>query len=80
MCCSDMSTIVSSDQSSVFFVYTFSRAHQESVNDMATTHLTPRATQMDKTKQFVLEVDEALSTFEDEISSLSETTKESTYG
>ena len=79
MCCSDMSTIVSSDQSSVFFVYTFSRAHQESVNDMATTQLTPRATQMDKTKQFVLEVDEALSMFEDEIFSLSETTKESAY-
>ena len=34
---------------------------------------------MDKTKQFILEVDEALSTFEEEISSLSETTKESTY-
>ena len=34
---------------------------------------------MDKTKQFVLEVDEALSTFEEAISSLSETTKESAY-
>ena len=46
---------------------------------MATTKLTPRATQTDKTKQFILEVDEALSTFEEEISSLSETTKESAY-
>ena len=46
---------------------------------MATTQLTPRAMQMDKTKQFVLEVDEALSTFEEEISSLSETTTESAY-
>ena len=46
---------------------------------MATTQLTPRATQTDKTKQFVLEVDEALSTFEEEISSLSETTTESAY-
>ena len=46
---------------------------------MATTQLTPRATQTDKTKQFVLEVDEALSTFEEEISSLSETMTESTY-
>ena len=46
---------------------------------MATTQLTPRATQTDKTKQFVLEVEEALSTFEEEISSLSETTTESTY-
>ena len=73
-----MSTIVSSNQSSVFLIYTFSRAHQESVNDMATTQLTPRATQTDKTKQFVLEVDEALSTFEEEIS-LSETTTESAY-
>ena len=70
---------MSSNQSSVFLIYTFSRAHQESVKDMATTHLTPRATQTDKTKQFVLEVDEALSMFEEEISSLSETTRESTY-
>ena len=46
---------------------------------MATTQLTPRATQTDKTKQFVLEVDEALSTFEEEISSLLETTTESAY-
>ena len=46
---------------------------------MATTQLTPRATQTDKTKQFILEVDEALSTFEEEISSLSETTRESAY-
>ena len=46
---------------------------------MATMQLTPRATQTDKTKQFVLEVDEVLSTFEEEMSSLSETTKESAY-
>ena len=70
---------MSSNQSSVFLIYTLSRAHQESVNDMATIQLTPRATQTDKTKQFVLEVDEALSTFEEEISSLSETTTESAY-
>ena len=46
---------------------------------MTTTQLTPRATQTEKTKQFVLEVDEALSTFEEEISSLWETTTESAY-
>ena len=46
---------------------------------MTTTQLTPRATQTEKTKQFVLEVDEALSMFEEEISSLSETTTESAY-
>ena len=46
---------------------------------MATTKLTPRATQTDKTKQFILEVDEALETFEEEITSLSETTRESAY-
>ena len=46
---------------------------------MATTKLTPQATQMDKTKQFILEVDEALEAFEEEIISLSETTRESTY-
>ena len=46
---------------------------------MATTKLTPRATQTDKAKQFVLEVDEVLETFEEEVTSLSETTKESAY-
>ena len=46
---------------------------------MATTKLTPQAMQTDKTKQFVLEVDAALETFEEEITSLSETTKESAY-
>ena len=70
---------MSSNQSSVFLIYTFSHAHQESVHDMATTQLTPRAMQTDKTKQFILEVDEALSTFEEEISSLLETTTESAY-
>ena len=46
---------------------------------MATMKLTLRATQMDKTKQFILEVDEALETFEEDITSLSETTRESAY-
>ena len=34
---------------------------------------------MDKTKQFILDVNEALETFEEEIISLSETTRESAY-
>ena len=46
---------------------------------MAKTKLTPRATQMDKTKQFIIAIDEALEMFEEEISSLSETTRECTY-
>ena len=46
---------------------------------MAKTKLTPRATQVDKTKQFILEVDEALEVFEEDLTSLSESTKESTY-
>ena len=46
---------------------------------MAKTNLTPRATQTDKTKQFIIAVDEALETFEDEFSSLSENTRECTY-
>ena len=46
---------------------------------MAKTKLTPRATQVDKTKQFILEVDEALAVFEEDITSLSESTKEGTY-
>ena len=41
--------------------------------------LTPRATQTDKTKKFIIAVDEALETFEEEISSLSENTRERTY-
>ena len=46
---------------------------------MAKTKLMPRATQTDKTKQFIIDVDEALEVFEEEITSLSETTRESTY-
>ena len=46
---------------------------------MAKAKLTPRATQTDKTKQFIVAVDEALETFEEEISSLSETTRECAY-
>ena len=41
--------------------------------------LTPQATQTDKTKQFIFAVDEALETFEGEISSLSEDTRECAY-
>ena len=46
---------------------------------MAKMKLTPQAMQTDKTKQFIIAVDEALETFEEEISSLSETTRECTY-
>ena len=46
---------------------------------MAETKLTPQATQTDKTKKFIIAVDEALETFEEEISSLSENTQECAY-
>ena len=46
---------------------------------MAKMKLTPRAMQTDKTKQFIIAVDEALETFEEEISSLSENTRECAY-
>ena len=46
---------------------------------MAEAKLTPWATQTDKTKQFIIDVDEALEVFEEDIMSLSETTRESTY-
>ena len=46
---------------------------------MAKTKLTPRATQTDKTKQFIIAVDEALEMFEEEISSLSENTRQYAY-
>ena len=46
---------------------------------MAKMKLTPQATQTDKTKQFIIAIDEALETFEEEISSLSETTRECAY-
>ena len=69
-----MSTTVSSDHSSVFFIYISVGKYQTSVDNMAKTKLTPQATQTDKTKQFIITVDEALETFEEEISSLSETT------
>ena len=49
------------------------------VDNMAKTKLTPRATQTDETMQFIIAVDEALEMFEEEISSLSENTRECTY-
>ena len=49
------------------------------VDNMAKMKLTPRAMQTDKTQQFIIDVDEALEVFEEEITSLSETTRECTY-
>ena len=49
------------------------------VGNMAEMKLTPLATQTDKTKKFIIAVDEALETFEEEISSLSENTRECAY-
>ena len=46
---------------------------------MAEMKFTPWATQTDKTKKFILAVDEVLETFEEEISSLSENTRERAY-
>ena len=46
---------------------------------MAKTKLTPRATQTDKTEKFILVVDEVMETFEEEISSLSESTHGNVY-
>ena len=46
---------------------------------MAKVKLTQRATQTDKTKQFILEVDEVLEVFEEDLASLSESTKGSAY-
>ena len=74
-----MSTNVSSDQSSVLFIYISVCKYQTSVDNMAKTKLTPRAMQTDKTQQFIIAVDEALETFDEEISSLSENTREYAY-
>ena len=46
---------------------------------MVKTKLTPQATQTDKTEKFILAVDEAMETFEEEISSLSENTRGNAY-
>ena len=46
---------------------------------MAKTKLTPQATQTDKTEKFILAVDEAMGKFEEEISSLSESTHGNAY-
>ena len=46
---------------------------------MAKMKFNPRTTQTDKSKQFIIAVDEALETFEEEISSLSESTRECAY-
>ena len=49
------------------------------IGNMAKTKLPPRATQTDETKKFIIAVDEALEMFEEEISSLSENTRECAY-
>ena len=59
--------------------YSSSALCEDGVDNMAKTKLTPRATQTDKTQQFIIDVDEALEVFEEEITSLSETTREITY-
>ena len=46
---------------------------------MVKTKLTPQATQTDKTEKFILAVDEMMETFEEEISSLSESTRGNAY-
>ena len=46
---------------------------------MAEAKLTPLAMQTDKTKQFIIDVDEAIEVFEDDITSPCETTRESAY-
>ena len=53
--------------------------NRNTVGNMAEMKLTPQATQTDKTKKFIIAVDEVLETFEEEISSFSENTCECTY-
>ena len=74
-----MSTIASSDQSSIF-LYTLQWHNQITTRViMPKTKVTPRAKHPNKTQQFLDATQIALETFEDEISSLAEEVHEKAY-
>ena len=83
-CCSEMSTTVSSNQSSVFFIYVSVRDRQalrqvyrQAMAKMKTTPrasiptpVTTAAKRPDKTKKFLASIDTALNIFDDQVSSI----------
>ena len=97
-CCSDVSTIVFFDQSSVFF-YILQWAsikyhrtldekipacpcivlNRQVIEKMTKTKITPHAKHPGRTQQFIDAIQEALDTFEDEISSLTDDIRGKVY-
>ena len=49
------------------------------IDEMAKTRITPRAQHADKTQMFIVMVQQAMETFEDEISSLSDNIQQKAY-
>ncbi|MDA8043310.1 MAG: hypothetical protein MPJ22_12900, partial [Pirellulales bacterium] len=88
-CCSDMSTIVSSDQSSILFMYfvVASYTHQNKMPKIKTTRkagvpsrpVSSAAKDPMTTAKFLDAIDDAMATFDDEITSLSMNQREAAY-
>ena len=79
ICCSNMSTIVSSDQGSIFSLCCRVVLNRQLMADMPKTKITPRAKYPDRRRKFLTDVKVALETFEDEVGSLLEKTRSGTY-
>ena len=78
-CCSDMSTIMSSDQGSVFSLCCRVVLNRQLMANMPKTEIIPRVKYPDRTQKFLTDVKVALETFEDEVGSLFEQTRSGTY-
>ena len=74
-----MSTIVSSDQGSVFSLCCRVVLNRQLMANMPKTKITPRAKYSDRTQKFLTDVKVALETFEDEVGSLFEKTRSGAY-
>ena len=74
-----MSTIVSSNQGSVFSLCCRVILNRQLMANMPKTKITHRAKYLDRTQKFLTDVKVALETFEDEVGSLFEKTRSGTY-
>ena len=74
-----MSTIVSSNHSSVFLIFCFSNGFYSHNGDQTKDDDNPRAKYPDRTEKFLTDVKVALETLEDEVGSLSEYTRSGAY-
>ena len=78
-CCSDVSTIVSSNQSSVFYIFISVTDLYSHDGDQTKDEDNPLAKYPDRTEKFLTDVKLALETLEDEVGSLFEQTRSGAY-